>query len=129
MDKIDTFTSRFNEALKMRNMRKTDIAAMAKLNRSSITQYTNGIYNPSSNTLCLFAEILNVSSLWLMGYDVPMEEIIPTNNNIGGLDPVVDAAWFRFSAQAKEDGIEPEDIELALDFIKRSKERYATPNE
>jgi hypothetical protein len=40
-------------------------------------------------------------------------------NNFADLDP----AYFRLSKEAQKEGISPEDIRLAIDFIKRSREK------
>ena len=46
---------------------------MAKIPKSSLSQYLSGDYEPKQDRVYDIAKVLNVSEAWLMGYDVPME--------------------------------------------------------
>lgn len=45
-----------------------------KLGRNDLSQYISGKVEPSQKKLTILAEALNVSEVWLMGYDVPENE-------------------------------------------------------
>lgn len=71
----DSFTKRFNEAKEVRNLRWVDIAMKSGLDKASISQYKNGVHIPEQEALYKLATALNVSIEWLMGYDVPMDNV------------------------------------------------------
>lgn len=44
-----------------------------KLTKSALSQYFSGKHEPENDKLTILGLALNVSEVWLMGYDVPME--------------------------------------------------------
>lgn len=67
-------------------MRQTDILHLMepfcaeygiKMNKSDISQYLSGKVEPSSEKLLLLSMALNVSAVWLMGFDVAMADSYP----------------------------------------------------
>ena len=79
MEKIvDTFSNRLTHALQIRNIKPIELAERSGVDRGKISSYMNGRYKAKQDTLYLIATVLKVSPVWLMGYDVPMEE----NSNI-----------------------------------------------
>lgn len=87
-----TTAERLQAIMYARNLKQTDILRMAapycekyniKLNRNDLSQYVNGKVLPGQFKLTVLALALNVSEVWLMGYDVPMErEISQIPDNI-----------------------------------------------
>lgn len=71
----DSFKNRFIEAKEIRNVRWIDIANKSGLDKASISQYKNGVHIPEQDALYKLATALNVNIEWLMGHDVPMENI------------------------------------------------------
>lgn len=45
-----------------------------KIGSNGLSQYITGKVEPRQRVLSIFSEAFNVSPVWLMGYDVPMEE-------------------------------------------------------
>lgn len=86
-DLIDTFANRLTYALTIRNMKPIELAEITKIDKSKISSYMSGRYKAKTDGLKLIADTLNVSPVWLMGYDVPMEKKI--ENNITGVDKKV----------------------------------------
>lgn len=64
---------RLKEGLKLRDLKQTDLCSMTEINKSTMSQYLSGQYEPSQLKLEILARALNVNEAWLMGYDVPME--------------------------------------------------------
>lgn len=64
---------RLSEALNTNNMRAQDLANATGINKASISQYVNGSHSPSNISAGKMASVLNVSPLWLMGFDVPRD--------------------------------------------------------
>ena len=73
MKPIHTFTERLRMAMDARGVRAIDLARDTGLSKARISQYTNGIYVPKADAMHKLARVLDVSDLWLEGYDVPME--------------------------------------------------------
>ena len=46
---------------------------MADVNQGALSRYLKGSYEPKSATIYKLALALDVSDMWLEGYDVPME--------------------------------------------------------
>ena len=76
----ETFQSRLNQALEIRNMKPVELSQKTGLSKARISQYTNGVYEAKQKALYLLARALNVSEAWLMGHDVPMERLISEKN-------------------------------------------------
>lgn len=72
--KYNETARRLSSALNKRNMRAQDLANATGLNKASISQYVNGSHAPSNISAGKMAKVLNVSPLWLMGFDVPESE-------------------------------------------------------
>lgn len=91
MEKVTT-AQRLKSLMESRNLKQVDIVNAAqpfckafnqKLGRNDISQYVSGKVVPGQDKLSLIALALNVSEVWLMGFDVPMERTTPivTENN------------------------------------------------
>ncbi len=64
---------RLKKALKIRGLKQTDLCSMTEINKSTMSQYLSGQYEPSQLKLEIISRALKVNEAWLMGYDVPME--------------------------------------------------------
>lgn len=69
----DTVKDRLKQAMRMRNMKATDLANSTGIPKSSISYYVSGAYEPKSDRIYLMAKALDVSEAWLLGYDVSAE--------------------------------------------------------
>lgn len=73
--KVATFKTRLIQALNIRDMRQIDLAEKTKISKASISQYISGrATDPTTERIYLISKALNVDPVWLMGFDVPMEE-------------------------------------------------------
>ena len=70
---MTSFSKRFCDALKIRNMTAAELSRKLNINEGTISQYKKGLYEPKQKRLQNIADALNVSVAWLMGADVPME--------------------------------------------------------
>lgn len=74
--KYEITAKRIQQALSNMNMKPQELADKSGVSKSSISQYINGSHSPSNISSGKMATILNVDPLWLMGFDVPMEQNI-----------------------------------------------------
>lgn len=70
--KIATVGERLSEALTKKGMRQAELCRRTGVHSSSMSLYLSGGYEPKQDKIYKMAKALNVSSEWLMGYDVPM---------------------------------------------------------
>ena len=73
-----TTAERLREALDLRGMRQSDLAAATGIGKSSISTYLSGDYLPKQRNIYKMASALDVNEAWLMGLDVPMERTSPS---------------------------------------------------
>jgi transcriptional regulator with XRE-family HTH domain len=54
-------------------MKQSELCQITKIPKSAISQYLSGAFEPKQDRLHIIANALDVSPVWLMGFDVPME--------------------------------------------------------
>lgn len=64
---------RLKEALEKAHMKQADLVRATGIDKGSIHHYLTGKYEPKATPINKMAIALNVSEMWLWGYDVPME--------------------------------------------------------
>ena len=74
MKPIETFQERLQEALQIRNMKPVELHEKTNISESLISKYLSGNAIARQRKIALISEALNVNPVWLMGYDVPMED-------------------------------------------------------
>ncbi len=62
---------RIREALDTKGIMQADLADSTGLSRSTISRYLSGQMEPKPNAISLLAKALDVTEMWLWGYDVP----------------------------------------------------------
>lgn len=75
MNKIESCGKRIEKALTIRNMKQSTLCKLANVPKSSLSLYIKGAYEPKQDRIYAMSSVLNVSDMWLMGYDVPMEDV------------------------------------------------------
>ena len=78
-------SKRIKIVMKERNLAQSDIVRLAldidpasNLNRTNISAYIKGLYEPADRKRYVLAKVLNVSEDWLMGYKAPRERKVKT---------------------------------------------------
>jgi transcriptional regulator with XRE-family HTH domain len=72
-DKVSTPSQRLKEALNLRRMKQVELSERSGINKPSISCYVSGKYEPKQMALYQLGRALDVSEMWLAGYDIPME--------------------------------------------------------
>lgn len=78
--------------------------------RSSISRIEKGQNEISQSKVKEFAKILNTTPEYLMGISDNYQEKL-------------EGVYFNFAKKAQEDGIDPDDIQMALEMIKKLKNK------
>lgn len=73
LQKVSTISERLQIAMDKRKIKQIDLARVANVNQGALSRYLKGSYEPKSATIYKLALALDVSDMWLEGYDVPME--------------------------------------------------------
>lgn len=73
LKKVSSTAERLREAMADGKIKQVDLAKSSELDKSSISNYLAGRYEPKSFAIGKLAVALNVSEMWLWGYDVPKE--------------------------------------------------------
>lgn len=92
-------------------------AELVGLSRTSVVKWKAGTI-PSGATLNSLAQFFNVTVDYLMGNEQKEKPAQAQAEN-----SELDQAFFRVMKSAQDKGYSAHDIELALDFIKRARER------
>ena len=71
--KVANSSDRLKEALQIRNMKQIDLSVLSGISKQSINSYVSGKYEPKQEALYKMGKALDVSEMWLAGYDIPME--------------------------------------------------------
>ena len=103
-------SERLSIAMSKKDINQTKLVELTGLNKSAISSYLNGKYEPKSDAVELMAKALHVSPTWLAGFDVPMEEgaKISKANDLTITIPFVNQ---KLSAGTGEDYLSDSDIE------------------
>ena len=77
-----TFSIRFKQCLKEKNIKQAELARSTKITPSSISDWSKGKYVPKRDKLLAIAEFLEVNPDWLVGESDNMEITpLPTSTN------------------------------------------------
>ena len=121
------FIERLNSILQKRNLSQADLSKMTGIRSSSISDWLNGKYEPKQDKIAIIADALNVSPVWLIGYDEPS-----TNQTEGYyVDPETAefAEYLRTRPEARllfsaSRGISKEDMEETVKYIEYLKSKH-----
>lgn len=100
----DVFKDVLKELRTQKHLTQEQLAQNVGLAKSTISMYENGKREPDLETLELFADYFNVD----------MNKLTGKPSNIEVLDDV----YLSLAKSAQEDGIDPDDIRLAIATIK-----------
>lgn len=81
MDRIASTADRLAEAMKDAGKKQIELANETGLSHSTISRYLSGAVEPRQDATHKLAVLLNVSELWLWGYDVPKNRTAEQKKN------------------------------------------------
>ena len=116
----EKFIERLNSILQNRNLSQADLSKMTGIRSSSISDWLNGKYEPKQDKISIIAEALNVSPVWLIGYDDTSSNqsegyyVDPETAEYAEMLRTRPEMRMLFSASR---GISKEDMEKAVEYI------------
>ena len=78
--KISNSKLRLKEMMDVLGLKQSDIVQKTGVNKSSLSNYLSGRRIPTQDQLSLIADPYKINPAWLMGYDVPMEASVMSND-------------------------------------------------
>ena len=88
-NRVDTTANRMRSAMNKVGKKQADIVKETGINRSAISRYLSGEYEPKQDAIHKIAKCLDVSEMWLWGYECPMERPAIQKKNDALTDIVV----------------------------------------
>lgn len=76
-----TTAERLREAMKEADKKQVDLVNETGLQKSAISRYLSGEYEPKQKAINKLAVALNVSEMWLWGFDVPKQRTAEQKKN------------------------------------------------
>lgn len=87
--RVDTTAHRLKVAMNNAGKKQADLVRETGIDKGSMSHYVNGRYEPKQDVVFDLAKALDVSEMWLWGYDCPMERPIEQKNNDALADIIV----------------------------------------
>lgn len=79
--RVASTADRLREAMNDAGMTQADLMRATGLHRSAISRYLLGEYEPKAHAVGKMAKALDVSEMWLFGYDVPKQRTAAQKKN------------------------------------------------
>lgn len=73
--------NRLREALRLRGMKQVELCEKTGIKKGSVNNWLGQRWQPKQDAIMKMARVLNVSEMWLAGYDVPMERPVAQIKN------------------------------------------------
>lgn len=81
LNRVSTTPERLREAMTITGKKQVDLVRITGIDKGSISNYLSGRYEPKQEAIYKLAMALEVSEMWLWGYDAPMERPKAQKNN------------------------------------------------
>ena len=81
LERVAGTAVRIREAMAAAGLKPTELAEATGLSDSTISRYLSGKMEPKQKAISLMAKALNVTEMWLWGYDVPQERPLEQKKN------------------------------------------------
>ena len=80
-NRVATTADRLREAMTEAGKKQVDLVKETGIERGAISRYLSGAYEPKQTAINKLAVALNVSEMWLWGYDVPKTRTLEQKKN------------------------------------------------
>ena len=80
-ERVATTAERLQEAMQAAGKKPVDLVKETGIDRGAISRYIAGKYEPKQTAVAKLAVALDVSEMWLFGYDVPKARTLEQKKN------------------------------------------------
>jgi len=108
--------NRIKKLRQKKGWHQTELAKTLGVSQATLSNWERGIHDPDNESLAKIAKIFNCTIDYLL---MNSPEVYPIDVE----DLNADNVYFRIAQEARESGISPHDLRLAIEFLKKSKER------
>lgn len=119
LERIDTTSNRIRIAMNNAGKKQVDIVMETGIDKGAMSNYVNGKYEPKQDAIYKIAKCLNVSEMWLWGYDCPMERPASQRENdelVDLIDRLQTDKGFR-SLVSKLNKLNPSKLESIMNLL------------
>ena len=88
-ERTATTAVRLKEAMEAAGKRQADLVRETGIDKGALSHYLKGKYEPKQDVVYKLAKALNVSEMWLWGYDCKMERTVEQIKNDTLADVIV----------------------------------------
>lgn len=88
-NRIESTANRIRSAMNIAKKRQADIVRETGIDKGALSSYLKGKYEPKQDVIHKLAKSLDVSEMWLWGYDCPMKRLEMQKKNDIQTDIVV----------------------------------------
>jgi len=111
--------NRVRELREEKGLKQMDLAFALNVSQATLSNWERGIHDPDNESLSNLAKIFECTIDYLLcssdiRYPIRLGE-----------EAALEKVFYRIMYEATNKGLEPHDLEMALDFIQRAKERNA----
>jgi len=111
--------NRIREIREEKKMTQIMLSAMLNVSQGTLSNWERGVHDPDNESLLQLAKIFGCTTDYLLANS--------DERRIAGIDTdfiaPADDVFFRIAIEAKNSGVSPGDLQMALDLIKSAKER------
>lgn len=87
--KTDTTANRLRIAMNNIGKKQIDLVRETGIDKGAMSHYLKGKYEPKQDTIYKLAKALDVSEMWLWGYDCEMKRTVEQKNNDAMSDIII----------------------------------------
>lgn len=88
-NRIESTANRIRSAMNSANKKQADVVRETGIDKGALSSYLKGKYEPKQDVIHKLAKALDVSEMWLWGYDCPMKRLEVQKKNDALTDIVV----------------------------------------
>lgn len=81
LERVSTTPDRIREAMDAAGIKQIELAASTGLSHSTISRYLSGKMEPKQKAISQLAKALDVTEMWLWGYNAPQERPLEQKKN------------------------------------------------
>ncbi|MCL2170826.1 MAG: helix-turn-helix domain-containing protein [Defluviitaleaceae bacterium] len=115
--------NRVKELREEKGLKQIDLAGHLNISQATLSNWERSIHDPDNESLGNLARIFDCTIDYLLcnsdiRYPVRLGD---------GEEAKLEQVFYRIVHEAKNSGLDPHDLEMAIDFIKRAKDRKDIP--
>ena len=111
--------NRVKELREEKGFKQVDLAAMLNVSQATLSNWERSIHDPDNESMSNLAGIFDCTIDYLLCNSDIRHPVLLNQ------EEVMEQAFFRIVSEAKNSGLDPHDLQMAIDFIKRAKEKNA----